>query len=96
MNKVKEIVIDGNNFDDMESFYDEVERKICPEFDGFGRNLDALNDVLYGGFITFELEEQVVLIWRNFNKSKREFNKKEFDLILEIIQANKHIKFITI
>lgn len=94
MNKVKEIVIDGNIFNDMESFYDEVERKICPEFDGFGRNPDALNDVLYGGFITFEPEEPITLVWRNFNKSKREFIKKELDLILEIIQANKHIKFI--
>jgi len=30
--------------------YDEIQRKLCPGFDPFGRNLDALIDILRGGF----------------------------------------------
>jgi len=42
--------LNGNSFGNMDTFYDEVERKLCPGFEGFGRNLSALNDVLRGGF----------------------------------------------
>jgi hypothetical protein len=37
-----------------DTFYDEVERKLCPGFEGFGRNLSAFNDVLRGGFSLFD------------------------------------------
>lgn len=44
-------VIDGARFDDLEGFWDEVERVLIPGAK-WGRNLDALADVLGGGFGT--------------------------------------------
>jgi RNAse (barnase) inhibitor barstar len=40
--------IDGNAFDTLEGFYDEVKRKILRDAD-WGSNLDAFNDILRGG-----------------------------------------------
>lgn len=43
--------IDGQAFDDLEGFWDEVSRKLIPGA-SWGRNLDAFNDILRGGFGT--------------------------------------------
>jgi len=56
------IEIDGANFASLEEFYAEVSRKLIPEAD-WGRNLDAFNDVLRGGFGT--PEDGFVLVWKN-------------------------------
>lgn len=88
---MKTITIDGNEFSDLNSFYDEAQRKLCPEFAGFGKNLDALDDVLDGGFGTIEFGEPVNLVWANSEKSKRELGET-FGTILEIIQEHKNIK----
>jgi RNAse (barnase) inhibitor barstar len=43
-------LIDGLAFDDLDGFYDEVSRSLGTA--PWGRNLDALNDILRGGFGT--------------------------------------------
>src|SRR4051812_358837 len=43
--------IDGRAFDDLEGFWDEVSRKLIPGA-SWGRNFDAFNDILRGGFGT--------------------------------------------
>ena len=43
-------VIDGRDFSTLEEFYDEFNRVLVPE--PWGRNLDAFNAVLRGGFGT--------------------------------------------
>lgn len=42
--------IDGRNFDSLEGFYDEVGKSLGTS--PWGRNLDAFNDILRGGFGT--------------------------------------------
>lgn len=61
---MKKIVkIDGNNFSTLKGFYDEVERKLTKNLDwNIGRNLDAFNDVLRGGFGVYEYEEPFKLL----------------------------------
>lgn len=44
-------VIDGARFDGLDGFWDEVARVLIPNAK-WGRNLDALADVLAGGFGT--------------------------------------------
>lgn len=63
----KTYVIDGNNFSTLEEFYDEISRILIPE-SYWGKNLDAFNDILYGGFGT--PEEGFVLVWKNSEVSK--------------------------
>lgn len=71
----KEIIIDGNNFSNMDEFYNEIENKFTKELEWrIGRNLDAFNDVLSGGFGVFECDEPVVIKWVNSNKSKEDLS----------------------
>jgi RNAse (barnase) inhibitor barstar len=58
--------IDGNAFDDLEGFYDEIQR--CLLTAPWGRNLDAFNDVLRGGFGT--PDEGFVLRWLHSDRSR--------------------------
>ena len=47
---VRELVIDGENFSDLPGFYAEISRAFGLEEDDRIRNMDALNDLLRGGF----------------------------------------------
>lgn len=70
MNK-QTIIINGDNFSDLESFYDEVDQVLTKDLDWqTGHNLDAFNDLLRGGFGVYEYEEPIKLIWNNISKSK--------------------------
>lgn len=66
--------IDGENFYDLEGFYDEVSLIIIPNA-YWGRNLDALNDILRGGFGT--PYEGFKLIWKNSAISELALGYKE-------------------
>lgn len=66
------IIIDGDNFADLESFYEEIDRVLTKNLDWqTGHNLDAFNDLLRGGFGVYEYEEPIKLIWRGISKSKK-------------------------
>ena len=54
--------IDGVDFTSLEGFYDEISKKLIPNV-AWGRNLDAFNDILRGGFGT--PREGFVLRWKN-------------------------------
>jgi RNAse (barnase) inhibitor barstar len=65
------IIINGDNFSDLESFYDEIDRVFTKDLGwDTGHNLDAFNDLLRGGFGVYEYEEPIILIWKNISKSK--------------------------
>src|SRR5262245_24481483 len=66
MNK-KVYEIDGNNFSTLEEFCDEFNRKMNLEISWNG-NLNALNDILNGGFGT--PDEGFVLTWKNSAQSR--------------------------
>ena len=51
MSEDTELVIDGSRVWSLETFWDEVSRSIIPG-ERWGRNLDAFNDILRGGFGT--------------------------------------------
>ena len=73
MNKeeIKEIQIDGSRFTNLDGFYDEVAAKLTKGLDWSpGRNLDAFDDLLCGGFGVHDYEEPIVLRWTNSAKSQ--------------------------
>ena len=71
------IFINGDNFSDLDSFYDEIDRVLTKDLDWqTGRNLDAFNDLLRGGFGVHEYEEPINLIWKNISKSKTDLGLK--------------------
>lgn len=51
MGELKTYELDGQDFTTLEGFYDVVSRVLIPGV-SWGRNLDAFNDVLRGGFGT--------------------------------------------
>ena len=75
---IKKVIIDGDQFTDMDGFYSYIYSLMALYPDWYpGYNLDALNDMLYSGFGT----EEVRLIWKNAQKSMNELGiiaTKEF------------------
>ena len=81
----REFIIDGNKFNDIEGFYCVVENLFTKDLDWeIGRNLDAFNDILRGGFGVHD-QEPIHIIWRNFSKSRKDLGRKEIAKIVEII-----------
>ena len=61
---IQTITINGDNFSDLESFYDEIDRVLTKDLDWETvHNLDAFNDLLRGGFGVYEYEEPIKLTW---------------------------------
>ena len=80
-------VIDGRNFSTLEEFYDEISRVVIPGVP-WGRNLDAFNDILRGGFGTPEVG--FVLRWLNSQVSRKRLSYKETVRQLEERLAHCH------
>lgn len=73
------ITINGNNFSDLNGFYDEIERVLTKNLGWrIGRNLDAFEDILYGtGYGAFEVTDSIKLVWENFSKSQVDLGLEE-------------------
>lgn len=90
------ITINGDNFSDLETFYDEVDRVLTKDLSWqTGHNLDAFNDLLRGGFGVYEYEEPVKLIWTKFSNNKQTLGQELIDTLVEIITNHNHIEFTT-
>lgn len=72
MDKPK-FILDGNDFKTLEEFYDEIS-SIFSLPSWWGRNLDALNDVLRSDFMP---EQGYILIWKNSHLSKQFLGHEE-------------------
>lgn len=126
----KTFIINGNNFSDLQGFYDEVVNVLTKNFtDKFGRNMNAFDDILLGGFCKFEYQEKIIFIWKNAKKSQKDLGWPEtikyienklkrcnsrnlksiendlklakegkgqtlFEIIVDKIKKQKHIKFV--
>lgn len=66
--------IDGEKIHSLEEFYDEISRVLLPGVK-WGRNLDAFNDVLRGGFGT--PKRGFVLRWKNSSLSRQKLGHAE-------------------
>ena len=75
--------LDGTRFDTLEGFYDEVSRVLIPRAK-WGRNHDAFNDILRGGFGT--PAGGFVLRWTHSARSRRRLPR--FNTIIEIIRTH--------
>ncbi|MGS2761334.1 barstar family protein [Sinomicrobium sp. M5D2P9] len=70
---LKKIMIHGENICDIASFYDEINRVFMDGEDWkIGQSLDALNDLLYGGFGIIRDTGPVILVWTNMEKNRND------------------------
>ena len=67
-------VINGSAFNDLEGFYEEVGKRLVPGAN-WGRNLDAFNDILRGGFGTPEAGFR--LVWNDSARSRQILGHRE-------------------
>lgn len=73
----KTITIDGSRIYDIPSFYEEINRVFMGDEDWkIGQSLDALNDLLYGGFGEIEGGEDIRLVWKCFEKNRNDLGPK--------------------
>lgn len=77
----KEFVLEGTRITSLETFYDEVSRVLIPGA-YWGRNLDAFNDILRGGFGT--PDEGFRLVWKNSSISQQNLSFAETVRQLEL------------
>ncbi len=83
--------IDGRRFSNMAGFYDEVEQVfICGLDWKIGRNLNAFNDILRGGFGRHEYGQPIPIKWLSYEKSVRDLGRETMDTITEIILDTDH------
>ena len=83
--------IDGRRFSNMAGFYVEVERVFTFGLDWkIGRNLNAFNDILRGGFGRHEYGQPIHIQWLAYEKSVRNLGKETMDTIVEIILDTDH------
>ena len=64
---LKEYILDGSKVTTLEAFFDEVSNTLIPGA-SWGRNLDAFNDILRGGFGT--PDEGFILRWTHSEASR--------------------------
>jgi ribonuclease inhibitor len=72
------IVISGDRIDTLDDIYDEVERQLTLPY--FGRNLDALWDVL-----TREVDGPVEILWRESDVSRARLGP-DFDRLTALLR----------
>ena len=70
----KEYVLEGEKVTSLEAFYQQISDRLIPGAD-WGRNLDAFNDILRGGFGT--PEEGFVLRWTQSDTSRENLGYAE-------------------
>ncbi|KIG13422.1 ribonuclease inhibitor [Enhygromyxa salina] len=86
------IEIDGARFRTLNGFYDEIERALLGPGVRWGRNLDAFNDVLRGGF-GITPAGGFVIRWRRSARSRERLGvgrggQQLFDTLVEIIRVH--------
>lgn len=86
---MKTFNLNGTEFNNLNEFFDVV-GKLLVENNKWGKNWDALNDILYGGFLKTNCEEEFKLIWNNSEYSKT--NLIDFQKIVDLINEHKHIR----
>ncbi|GAA3651225.1 barstar family protein [Microbacterium marinilacus] len=67
---VRTVEIDGTRIRDIPSLYAELDRALMSGVEWrLGQSLDALDDLLYGGYGEIQGGEPVILRWRGFAQS---------------------------
>ena len=80
----KTITLDGTRFSTFETFFNEVENRLTQNLEWeIGRNLDAFNDVLCGGFGIHDCDDILVIKWINSHKSQNDLGWNETIKYLE-------------
>ena len=70
-------------------FHDEMIRLLKLE-DWYGRNLDAFNDVLFGGCGDVDPSDKI-FVWKGHEEAKLALGEEYWNSIIECFEANKRV-----
>jgi len=85
----KEFEIDGAEFSDLKGFFHVIGQQLVNN-NQWGRNWNAFNDILVGGFVRTEYGEPFKLTWKNSAISRQEL--VDYSDIVELIKSHDHIE----
>ena len=88
----KIFTLDGHNIKSMEGFHDEVQKVLCPKFTKYGRNWHAFNDILRGGFLSFELDEKITIIFKNKRYVEKRLGEGFFNKFTKVVAQNDNVE----
>lgn len=81
---MKKIIIEGKNINNIETFYEEVNRVfMLHENWKIAQSLDAFTDMLYGSFGEIKGKEKIQLIWKDIEQNQKSLG---FQTTLEFYQ----------
>ena len=81
---MKKIIIEGKNINNIETFYEEVNRVFMRNEDWkIAQSLDAFNDMLYGSFGDIKGKEKIQMIWKDMEQNQKSLG---FQTTLEFYQ----------
>ena len=81
---MKKIIIEGKNINNIENFYEEVNRVfMLHENWKIAQSLDAFNDMLYVSFGEIKGKEKIQLIWKDMEQNQKSLG---FQTTLEFYQ----------
>lgn len=81
---MKKIIIEGKNINNIETFYEEVNRMFMSQENWkIAQSLDAFNDMLYGSFGEIKGKEKIQLIWKDIEQNQKSLG---FETTLEFYQ----------
>lgn len=81
---MKKIIIEGKNINNIETFYDEINRVFMSQENWkIAQSLDAFNDMLYGSFGEIKGKEKIQLIWKDIEENQKSLG---FQTTLEFYQ----------
>lgn len=81
---MKKIIIEGKNINNIETFYEEVNRVFMSHENWkIAQSLDAFNDMLYGSFGEIKGKEKIQLIWKDMEQNQKSLG---FQTTLEFYQ----------
>ncbi|MGN0246365.1 MAG: barstar family protein [Lachnospiraceae bacterium] len=89
IDKEKWVLIDGRDINTLDDFFDVINEKLTDRSNAsIGRNLNAFNDLLWGGFGVHEYNEPLNIVWI-FSEISKERLGTDFKQILEIISQHE-------
>ncbi len=81
---MKKIIIEGKNINNIETFYEEVNRVFMSQENWkIAQSLDAFSDMLYGSFGEIKEKEKIQLIWKDIEQNQKSLG---FQTTLEFYQ----------
>ncbi|HEX2609303.1 MAG TPA: barstar family protein [Flavisolibacter sp.] len=85
--------IEGTSFNNLEGFFDEIDRVLTKDLTWkTGHNMNALNDILRGGFGVHGYEEPLHLLWKHHRDSRAALGEPLFEDIITLIREQEHIQ----